>query len=203
MIAYKYPDVPHARRHGPFGYDNYTSYKQWLRDDFVFRCAYCLHRERWSQNTSDAFGVDHFEPQIHSPDLVVDYDNLVYACARCNSNKRDQHLLNPCEDAMSEHIQASKDGDIEAFTSEGLDFVQILDLNDPSVVEFRHRLIKTLEILVAADALNAREQVKLWLGFPVDLPDLARLRPKGNSRPDGIAKSFHFLRAKGMLPETY
>ena len=42
------------------------------------------------------------------------------------------------------------------------------------------------------------------MGFPDDLPDLARLRPPGgNTRPEGVQSS-HFARKKtGVLPQTY
>lgn len=37
-----YPANSHERRHGPLGYVDYKSYKPWLRDEFTFRCVYCL-----------------------------------------------------------------------------------------------------------------------------------------------------------------
>src|SRR5436309_202187 len=39
---FAYPHEAHQRRHGPAGYTNYQSYKPWLRDEFAFRCVYCL-----------------------------------------------------------------------------------------------------------------------------------------------------------------
>ncbi len=42
---FRYPDGPHQRRHGPRGYASYESYRPWLRDEFAFRCVYCLTRE--------------------------------------------------------------------------------------------------------------------------------------------------------------
>src|SRR5947209_17514667 len=87
---FAYPLAPHARRHGPRGYGGYRGYqrfKPWLRDDFTFRCVYCLFRERWYPNGQDAFSVEHVTPQALAPDRVCDYDNLVYACVRCNSLK--------------------------------------------------------------------------------------------------------------------
>jgi hypothetical protein len=34
---FAYPSAPHSRRHGPAGYEDYTHYKPWLRDEFTFR----------------------------------------------------------------------------------------------------------------------------------------------------------------------
>jgi hypothetical protein len=45
--VFDYPSLPHARRHGPQGYADYKHYKPWLRDEFSFRCVYCLCRETW------------------------------------------------------------------------------------------------------------------------------------------------------------
>ena len=43
---FEYPSSPHRRRHGPLGYADYASFRPWLRDEFSFRCVYCLLRER-------------------------------------------------------------------------------------------------------------------------------------------------------------
>ena len=44
---FAYPRELHERRHGPLGYLDYGDYRPWLRDEFQFRCVYCLCRERW------------------------------------------------------------------------------------------------------------------------------------------------------------
>ncbi len=62
-MPFVYPDTPHVRMHGPRGYEAYQSYKDWLRDEFTFRCVYCLERERWYPNGHAAFGVDHVKPK--------------------------------------------------------------------------------------------------------------------------------------------
>jgi hypothetical protein len=72
-----YPDKPLVRKHGPTGYAAYETYKPWLRDEFVFRCAYCLVRERWYPNGPASLSVDHFVAQINAPDQILDYDNLI------------------------------------------------------------------------------------------------------------------------------
>ena len=45
--VFVYPVERHVRRHGPLGYSDYQSFKPWLRDEFRFRCCYCLWRETW------------------------------------------------------------------------------------------------------------------------------------------------------------
>jgi hypothetical protein len=81
---FAYPHAVHVRRHGPIGYLDYADYKPWLRDEFHFRCVYCLCRERWFPDGDEAFSVDHLQPQSAVPGLVCDYDNLVYACCHWN-----------------------------------------------------------------------------------------------------------------------
>ena len=46
MPAYRYPNQTHRRKHGPQGYRAAAEYREWLRDEFLFRCVYCLERER-------------------------------------------------------------------------------------------------------------------------------------------------------------
>jgi len=43
--VFHHPSAPAPRRHGPRGYLDYTSFKAWLRDEFTFRCVYCLTSE--------------------------------------------------------------------------------------------------------------------------------------------------------------
>jgi len=87
MIGFEYPTSPHARRHGPAGYKDYSSYRDWLRDEFTFRCVYCLHRELWNSR-GGTFHVEHFMPASVDPDGECEYPNLLYACATCNETKQ-------------------------------------------------------------------------------------------------------------------
>jgi hypothetical protein len=60
-VPFAYPDSKHDRQHGPRGYIDYRSYKPWLRDEFMFRCVFCLRRERWLDGHI-SFGVEHLKP---------------------------------------------------------------------------------------------------------------------------------------------
>ncbi len=95
--GFEYLLKPHARKHGPAGYGTYDSYREWLRDEFLFRCVYCLHRERWYGRVG-TFHIDHFVPVSVTAAGICSYDNLVYACATCNEAKRAiGGLADPCE----------------------------------------------------------------------------------------------------------
>ncbi|MCI0460791.1 MAG: HNH endonuclease [Gemmataceae bacterium] len=102
---FAYPSEPHQRKHGPEGYKHYEEYKPWLRDDFTFRCVYCLERELWYPDRAASFSVDHVEPQTEAPHRVCDYTNLVYACTRCNSFKRQVRVIDPTVVALGKHLR--------------------------------------------------------------------------------------------------
>lgn len=135
-MPFVYSKTPHPRKHGPQGYDRYQTYKPWLRDEFSFRCVYCLERERWDRNGHAAFGVDHVRPKgkAEYAHLICDYHNLVYACNRCNTAKSDEMILDPWSVAFAQHLRVNSDGTIEGLTIEGKDLVDILllDLEGPT-----------------------------------------------------------------------
>lgn len=146
--AFQYPRAPVNRRHGPRGYADYASYKPWLRDDFHFRCVYCLSRERWKPDGQDAFSVDHVQPQSAHPEQGGDYDNLVYACCSCNSSRRDLPLpLDPVGQPLAEHVRITTTGMAEPLTDAGRRLVDLCHLNRPALVEFRRELLRLLDLL--------------------------------------------------------
>ena len=38
-MLFRAAETPHVRCHAPKGYQDYRSYKPWLRDEFPFRCV--------------------------------------------------------------------------------------------------------------------------------------------------------------------
>lgn len=203
-MVFNYPAQPHVRKHGPVGYTEYSSYKPWLRDEFIFRCSYCLIREVWYPNVSASFGVDHFTPQILAPELTCTYDNLVYACNRCNSWKQDNVVLDPCKVDFSQHLQVNEDGTIQALTQEAVEHMQVLGLDDPDLTRYRKQIIDILKRLQALPDETATDILHQWLRFPNDLPNLNRLRPpNGNSRPEGVSECFYNQKQAGRLPKLH
>jgi hypothetical protein len=195
-----------GRKHGPAGYVNYQEYKDWLRDEFVFRCVYCLERGTWYPSRQAAFAVEHILPQVKRPDLVCDYDNLAYACLRCNSLKQDVETLDPSRVALGEHLCFEPDGSVVGLTDEGREFILLFLLNEAPASEVRKEKLTILRL--KGDYPDNAEVDKLFretFGYPDDLPDLrpSAKRPKSNSRPDGI-RECHFIRKlEGKLPEVY
>ena len=185
------PKLAAERKHGPV-YTTYASFRPWLRDEFEFRCAYCLHRELFAQAVSDHV-IDHFLPKSIHPDLSASYNNLVYSCRPCNEAKQDNILLIIEDDCLF----CSENG---LFTPEDHYLVQALGLNATVRVENRRKIVYTLKLLVK---LNDMSQLESYLGYPSDLPDLRELRPQSNTRPEGIAESAFARRERGVLPRFY
>ena len=199
MIGFEYPTSPHARRHGPAGYKDFGSYRDWLRDEFIFRCVYCLHREQWD-NRGGTFHVEHFIPASLDPNGACEYSNLLYACASCNEAKQAiLGLPNPCQVAFNDCLRVMADGRIDALNSDGEKLKQVLRLDSEKNVRDRCRWMRALEALRAKDPDLYQE----YMGFPEDLPDLRTKQPPGNPRPDGAVNCYFALRERGELPATY
>lgn len=188
-----YLPKPHQRRHGPAGYRNYQDYKPWLRDEFTFRCVYCLERELWYPDRQASFSGDHVEPQKDAPSRVCDYTNLVYSCTRCNSYKRRVRLIDPTAVGLGIHLRVDeRTGVIRAVeingkpSRDGELIIRLLHLNeDPAITNRRD----AIELLVLKRDFPENERVHhLFLrrfGFPDDLPDLRDLRPPDGNQVEG------------------
>lgn len=197
-MIFDYPELRSERVHGPAGYVSYESYRPWLRDEFTFRCVYCLKRETWGQVTGE-FELDHFQPQSLAPNVSLNYFNLVYACRRCNSVKLDQPVDDPLVYLSSESIVVLIDGEVSSELSQAKRLIKQLDLNSPKLKKWRVMWMRIAQLAKEQDA-NLCKQIT---GFPEDLPNLRRLRPPSNSRREGIDVSWYAKRERGHLPETY
>lgn len=204
-LVFPYSHSPHNRRHGPCGYRNYEYFKPWLRDEFHFRCVFCLCRERWTASGDAAFSVDHFLPQVSEPNLVCEYSNLVLACAACNSTKRDQNVpLNPCLEPMGTHLRVEHTGAVLAQTDLGQELIEICLLNREKLVEFRKRMIDVWTLLNSIAEPTQRQVLEAFFAFPENLPNLKRLvPPNGNTLPQGITDCYFLKRSRGELKPIY
>ena len=199
MIGFEYQTSPHLRRHGPVGYRDYSSYRDWLRDEFTFRCVYCLHREQW-YSRNGTFHIEHFVPVTADPAGKCEYSNLLYACATCNEAKKDiLGVPDPCAVAFHDCIRITADGHVDALNDSGEKLRQVLLLNSASNVRYRLRLMRTLEAQRTNDAALYWE----YMGFPEDLPDLREKRVPDNTKPGSAASCYFALRERGELPAIY
>jgi len=204
MTPFVYPDVPHCRRHGPVGYAHYERYRSWLRDEFSFRCVYCLAREQWAKGRH-GFVIDHLVSQAKDPGRVCDYENLVYACSTCNDMKNDAvGVPDPCVVAFGKSVEVRADGSIEAVDDRGRFLVEVLRLATEINTSFRRRWLRIIREAKSRRDLTGDGLYAELMGSPDDLPNLASKRPpEGNSRPDGIRESFYERRRRGELEDAY
>lgn len=197
--AFEYPVSAHVRRHGPDGYLDYASYRDWLRDEFFFRCVFCLHREQW-YGRSGTFDIEHFVPVAIDESGKCEYTNLLYACRSCNVAKRDAlELPDPCAVAFGACLRVKGTGVVEALNDDGKRLRDVLCMNSQKNLEQRSRWIKTLKALQISHPDIYRE----YMAFPNDLPDLRRKKAPRNSFPDGATNCFFVQRKRGALSETY
>lgn len=95
------------------------------------KCCYC---ECNIKEESKYMEVEHFLPKKYYPDLVVDWDNLLPSCKRCNLNKGEhdpnkEYIINPCKDDPKVHI-AMKNYRLKPKDQTGRDTIDVLYLND-------------------------------------------------------------------------
>lgn len=191
----------HVRHHGPAGWATYGRYLPWLRDEFSFRCVYCLNRERW-MDTRRGYQIDHFVPQKLRPDLRADYDNLLYLCSACNNLKGAALLADPCSISLSECLHFHDDGSVNALLPnrmEGERLIEVLELDQPQLIDYRR--IKIGEI--KSHAIHNRALYLHQMGYPTELPDLAADEPPSNSRPAGVGQSHLARQQAGTLALVY
>lgn len=197
-MIFDYPESRAKRIHGPSGYSSYESFRPWLRDEFTFRCVYCLKRETWGQVTGE-FELEHFEPQSLAPLITLDYFNLVYACRRCNLVKLDQQVDDPMTTLSLDFISVFPDGIISSDRIETKRIIRQLDLNSPKLIKWRVMWMRIVDLARERDLILHRQ----LNGFPEDLPNLSRLRAPGNSSPGGVDISWYAKRQRGQLPTSY
>ena len=193
-----YPETPHCRKHGPQGYKSYESYREWIKDEFSYRCVFSLFRETWP---GFSFHLDHLIPQEKRPDLVCNYENLIYLEGRSNLAKGKKYLPDPCKVSLGKclhiYVKGERIGEIEGRSSDGVRIIEILRLDGPRATEERRKMLQVLRSIAVTDEALFRE----YVGYPKDLVDLSKTRATINTKPQGINASARFLRDNGILPE--
>jgi hypothetical protein len=101
--------------------------------------------------------------------------------------------------ALGECLKVNDDGTITALNEEGELLIEVLRLNNEDYTRFRSLILTTIRSLEK----HNRGAFVLWMSYPDSLPNLKRLRPIGNSRPDGVKDSFFERRERGELEDVY
>ena len=136
---------PDGKRHG--------WYKDCLRLDFQFRCAYCLIHEADNQGPEN-FQVDHFRPKSKREfkSLEKVYSNLYYACYLCNKPGRKsdnwpsseegakgERFVDPCVEDWEEHLEFLEDGSVRPLTPAGAFSLRTIGLDREQVRRHREK----------------------------------------------------------------
>lgn len=144
------PQSPTARRHEPRPAGRWSAYRECLRWDFGFTCAFCLLHE------ADLFGgaggeglsgttAEHRLTRRDHPSKANAYGNILYACRFCNRKrssipiqKNGRQLLDPTETAWSDHFVVAEDElQPRAQDADASYTHEAYDLNDPRKVARR------------------------------------------------------------------
>lgn len=155
------PEEPIRRRHEPTptgGTRGYRRYRNCLRWDFGFTCAFCLLHEtdfadpRGLRGAS-AMTTEHRELQRDAPYRANDYDNCFLACRYCNLARgikpiesREAKLLDPTSSAWHSHFELQDDHLRSRADDPDAEYThRAYDLDDPIKVELRRFRRKVYE----------------------------------------------------------
>lgn len=144
-------------------YNNYQEYKPMLRKLFNHSCCYCTIFE--GENKIGFFHVEHFKPKSKFPTFECTYENLLYACHKCNVYKSDHWIkseygciedcdncknkickvknvyrfIDPCYEDPKEYIEEKELLLVEKNNSKiGIYTIEMLRLNRKQLVKLRH-----------------------------------------------------------------
>lgn len=149
-------------------FDNYVKYKPFLKADFHERCCYC---NMPSALLTISYHVEHFIPikvfEGKKDSLLTEYDNLMWACPKCNLSKGDKYegdfqrsdkienelFYNPVEVDYDIFFR-NEIGGIDSEDEKGREMIKLLKLYRP--IHNLAWLIERLEKL----ALNLEEAAK-------------------------------------------
>lgn len=105
--------------------------KEALLDMSYNKCVYC---ECGIGIESKDVTIDHFLPKSTYEDKVVEWENLLPACLRCNRSKSDNEeaLVNPCVDEPKEYIGVSSENPyrFKELNAVGKNTIRKIGLND-------------------------------------------------------------------------
>lgn len=138
---------------------NFPELKRVLLETSNGKCAYC---ECKVNEESKYMEVEHFEDKCSNPDKVVDWDNLLPSCKRCNASKGTHNvivepIINPYKVDPKLHL-GFKLYRIRALSDVGQNTIDVLALNDFDRVITKR--IEVGEIIQSSidDAVNLTRQ---------------------------------------------
>lgn len=110
---------------------NKEQIKNPLLESSYRKCAYC---ECTLVTESNYMEVEHFEDKYRNPDKVVEWENLLPSCKKCNSKKgghdvNKEPIINPYNDEPKDHL-FFKLYRLQAKDNKGRNTIEVVDLNN-------------------------------------------------------------------------
>jgi hypothetical protein len=112
-------------------FSKYSAYKPYLASDYNNHCGY-THVLDTLFGGSRTFQIDHIKPESVYPELINDYNNLVYCCSYVHRAKWDDdspNYLDPCTVDFNEHFERDEEGVIYGKTTQAKYMVERMHLN--------------------------------------------------------------------------
>jgi hypothetical protein len=126
----------------------YQDYREYLRFDFYFACAYCTVSE--TELKGRGFQIDHYQPQDKNGG--DEYGNLMWSCEVCNRQKSavwrsddeqasGYRYVRPDFDNPADHVELNG-FELRERSVPGKFTIEVLDLNRKSLVILREARLK-------------------------------------------------------------
>jgi 5-methylcytosine-specific restriction endonuclease McrA len=122
----------------------YADYKEFLREDFWYSCAYCSISEVEAKGLG--FEIDHYLPQKNHKNKVNEYENLYWSCHHCNNLKGDfeitasmdqeYYIIRADKELHSDHLGINGE-ELESKSKTGEFNICFFDLNSLSLQRVR------------------------------------------------------------------
>lgn len=143
---------------------NHPQIKSSLLESARNKCAFC---ECLVSEESKYMEVEHFRYKKKYKKLVVEWDNLLPSCKRCNVAKGDhdveqEPLINPYDDDPRIHL-GFRLYELRGLTTIGKDTIDCLDLNNADRLVYPRFQIG---IQVAISIKTAEERLEQWTASP-------------------------------------
>jgi hypothetical protein len=190
-----------------------SDYREELRWDFWYSCAYCTITEIETSGVS-RFEVEHYNPAVSGETNINEYENLNYSCSTCNGHKgkfpvgyslpSDCYILSPDRHDIQEHLEI--DGNDHSFlhgrtrTGEFNEkFLYLNRLHLREIREIRQELSEAREYL--AHGVRALMNISLDAFKPAIRGQVHRLR-EGEKRRAAKEEEYYRSLAKSWLTMT-
>ncbi len=189
------PNLPIVKRQELGERSDYNEFKDELRYDFFYACAYCTITETEAQGIG--FEIDHYKPREKFHQDRNKYSNLMWSCEKCNGAKSDYFpsteqqrknyvVMRSDEEDPSAHYRV-EDFQLKGIDNKGEFNIERLNLNRLMLRELRQIRAKMweangfiingiLEIQrIGIDALPGSQKAVFWRMRVSLLNDLAEL----------------------------